>query len=97
MVIYVTSTVRVTYWMSYDASANHDGTMNNHDEPWPATNSAKISSKCKFFSCKCLAFIFTLEDIIVDFRSAVPKFVVNISNYVSKLWTELQLVWNIKS
>ena len=35
MVIYVTSTVRVTYWMSYDASANHDGTMNkvaNHDQ-----------------------------------------------------------------
>ena len=90
MVIYVTSTVRVTVCRMYvcpmtRVPINHDGTMNkvtNHDQQLTVP---RYLVNVSFFSCKCLAFIFTLEDIIVDFRSAVPKFVVNISNYVSKL------------
>ncbi len=82
MVIYVTSTVRVTNWMSHDASANHDGTTNkmtNHDQQLTVPRYAINVSFLRVYG------INIHEDIIPDLRSTVPKFVVNIPNYVSKL------------
>ncbi len=67
MVIYVTSTVRVTNWMSYDASANHDdGTMNkmtNHDQQLTVP---RYLVNVSFLQMNAISIYFSLPKILLS-------------------------------